>query len=65
MLLFTCSHCGSRIVTFEKTADSKCPNCGELASAEAGLRISIPLGMEFSEIDQEVHAPREDLVWLG
>lgn len=66
MLLFTCANCGGRIVTFETASEEKCPNCGSIASAESGLRISIPLGLEdFPELGGEARAPREDRVRLS
>lgn len=55
MLLYTCQECGSRIVTFENVFEEVCSNCGALASAEAGLRISISLAMEdFPELQREI-----------
>ena len=66
MLLFTCQSCGERIVTFEATSEELCPNCGETASAQAGLRISIPLGLEdFPELRLEARGARDDLVRLS
>lgn len=66
LLLYTCSSCAGRIISFESVSTQKCPNCGAEASAEAGLRISIPLGMEeFLDHGLEARAMRDDLVQLS
>ena len=61
--MYTCQACGERIVTFENVSEGKCPKCGANASAQSGLRISIPLGLEdFPELRSVEGTKREDLV---
>ncbi|MCA1840449.1 MAG: hypothetical protein LC723_08985 [Actinobacteria bacterium] len=64
--MYTCDSCGGRIITFENVSEGKCPDCGSVASATAGLRISIPLGLEdFPELKSVTASMREDLVRLS